>query len=184
MAKVNGLEVNDIVKVVEGVKGNPAAFQSTFYANSFWKSGFNVVAEVSNFTVGRAKLTHVKTFKVEGDHPKEFLGTDKGPSAAEVLLCALGHCIAGGWGSNGAVLGVPIESLRIEVQGDLDPQGMFGLPEPGKIRPGFQSIRVTHYVKTKAPKEKLEQLKQMAEDLSPVKDSLRAISYSSKLVIE
>ena len=102
----------------------------------------------------------------------------------EITLSALGHCIAGGWGVNGAALGVPLESVRIEVEGDLDPQGMLGLPEPGKVRAGFQNIRVTHYVKSTAPKEKLEQVKQMAEDLSPVKDSLRAINYSSKLVIQ
>ena len=183
MAKVNGLEVNDIVKLVEGVKANPSAFKTTFYANSTWKSGFNVVAETSNFKVGGAMLKH-KTFKVEGDHPKEFLGTDKGPSAVEVTLSALGHCIAGGWGVNGAALGVPLDSVRIEVEGDLDPQGMLGLPEPGKVKPGFQKIQVTHFVKSKAPKEILEKVKQMAEDLSPVKDSLRAINYSSKLVIE
>ena len=183
MAKVNGLEINDIVKLVEGVKSNPAGFQSTFYANSSWKSGFNVVAETSDFAVGGTKLKH-ETFKVEGDHPKEFLGTDKGPSAVELTLDALGHCIAGGWGVNGAALGVPLESVRIEVEGDLDPQGMLGLPEPGKVRSGFQNIRVTHYVKSIAPKEKLEQVTQMAEDLSPVKDSLRAINYSSKLVVQ
>ncbi len=184
MAVVNGLDVNNIVELVKNVKRNPSAVQSTFYANSFWKSGFNVVAEVKNFTVGGANLQHVKTFKVEGDHPKEFLGTDKGPGAVEVLLSALGHCIAGGWAVNGAALGVPIESVKVEVEGDLDPQGMLSLPEPGKVRPGFQKIRVTHYVKAKASREKLEQVKRMAEDLSPVKDSLRAISYSSKLVIQ
>ncbi|OGE03123.1 hypothetical protein A3G16_01210 [Candidatus Curtissbacteria bacterium RIFCSPLOWO2_12_FULL_41_16] len=183
MAKVNGLEVNDIVKLVDDVKRNPSAFQSTFYANSSWKSGFNVVAETGKFKVGGTTLKH-NTFKVEGDHPKEFLGTDNGPSAVEITLSALGHCIAGGWGVNGAALGVPLESVRIEVEGDLDPQGMLGLPEPGKVRSGFQNIRVTHYVKSTAPKEKLEQVKQMAEDLSPVKDSLRAINYSSKLVVQ
>ncbi|OGM58793.1 hypothetical protein A3A75_00715 [Candidatus Woesebacteria bacterium RIFCSPLOWO2_01_FULL_39_10] len=184
MTKVNGLEVSDIVKLVENVKSNPAGAQSTFYANSFWKSGFNVVAEVRDFKVGGSMPKHVKTFKLEGDHPKEFLGTDKGPSAVEVTLSALGHCIAGGWGVNGAALGVPLESVRIEVEGDLDPQGMLGLPEPGKVRPGLQKIRVTHYVKSSAPKDKLEQVKKMVEDLSPVKDSLRAINYSSKLIIE
>lgn len=183
MAKVNGLQVNDIVELVKNVKRDPAAVQSTFYANSIWKSGFNVVAETSKFKVGGTSLKH-KTFKVEGDHPKEFLGTDKGPSAVEITLSALGHCIAGGWGVNGAALGVPLESVRVEVEGDLDPQGMLGLPEPGKVRAGLQKIRVTHYVKSKAPKEKLEQVKQMAEDLSPVKDSLRAIDYSSKLVLQ
>jgi hypothetical protein len=81
-------------------------------------------------------------------------------------------------------MGVPIDSLKIEVEGDIDLQGMLGLPEPGKVKPGFQKIRVIHHVKSKAPRDKLEQVKQMSEDLSPTRDSLRAVSYSSELVIE
>jgi hypothetical protein len=81
MAVVNGLEVNDISKLVDNVKRNPATAQGIFYAHNFWRGGFNVVSEVDDFTVGGAKLKHAKTLKVEGDHPKEFLGTDKGPSA-------------------------------------------------------------------------------------------------------
>ncbi len=81
-------------------------------------------------------------------------------------------------------MGIQIDSLKIEVEGDIDLQGMLGLPEPGKVQPGYQNIRVTHYVKSKAPKDKLEQLKQMAEDLSPTRYSLRAVNYSSKLVVQ
>lgn len=184
MAVVNGLEVNNTNKMVESVKSNPASAKATFYATTNWKSGFHNEAEISNFTVGGAKLKHAKTFKVEGDHPKELLGTDKGPASVEILLAALGHCISNNWAMFGANMGVSIESLRLEVEGDIDIQGRMGLPEPGKVRPGYQIIRITHYVKSKAPKEKLEQLKQMAEDRSPTKDSLRAVSFSSKLVIE
>ena len=184
MAVINGLEVNNTNKMVESVKNNPASATATFYATTNWKGGFHNEAEISNFTVGGAKLKHAKTFKVEGDHPRELLGTDKGPASVEVVLAALGHCISNGWAMYGGALGISIESLRIEVEGDIDLQGMMGLPEPGKIRPGYQNIRVTHHVKSKAPQERLEQLKRMAEDLSPVRDSLRAISYSSKLVIE
>jgi uncharacterized OsmC-like protein len=184
MAVVNGLEVNNIGTMVEGVKANPLAAQATFYAATLWKSGFNNEAEVHNFKVGGAKLLHAKQFKIEGDHPKELLGTDKGPTSVEVLLAALGHCIASGWAVYGASMGVPIDSLKIEVEGDIDLQGMLGLPEPGKVKPGFQKIRVIHHVKSKAPRDKLEQVKQMSEDLSPTRDSLRAVSYSSELVIE
>ena len=184
MATVNGIEVTGIGKMVEGVKSNPAAAQSTFYATTNWKSGFHNEAEVSNFKLGGATLKHAKTFKVEGDHPKELLGTDKGPSSVEVLLAALGHCIASGWAIYGASMGIQIESLKIEAEGDIDLQGMLGLPEPGRVQPGYQNIRVTHYVKSKAPKDKLEQLMHMAEDLSPTRYSLRAVNYSSKLVIQ
>jgi hypothetical protein len=66
MAIVNGLEVKNIVQLVENVKSNPSAVQATFYARNFWKSGFNIIAEVNDFALGGAKLKHVKTFKVEG----------------------------------------------------------------------------------------------------------------------
>jgi len=184
MAVVNGLEVNSIGQMVEGVKRDPASAQATFFATTFWKGGFHNEADISNFNVGGAKLKHVETFKIEGDHPKELLGTDKGPASVEVLLAALGHCIASGWATYGAFLGVPIENLRVEVEGDIDLQGMLGLPEPGKVRAGYLNIRVIHYVKSAAPREKLEQVKKMAEDLSPTKDSLRAVNYSSRLIAE
>ena len=184
MAVVNGLEVSSIAKMGEDVKRNPPAAQATFYANTFWKSGFHNQAEITNFKLGGANLKHVKTFKVEGGHPKELLGTDEGPASVELLLASLGHCIASGWAVYGASMGVPIESLRLEVEGDIDLQGMLGLPEPGRVRPGYQAIRVTHYVKSNAPRDKLQQVKQMAEDLSPTKDSLRAVNYSSRLVIQ
>ena len=184
MAKVNGLEVNNITQMVEGVKANPGMARATFSATTSWKSGFHNNATVASFKLGGANVSHSKTFIVEGDHPKELLGTGHGPASPEVLLAALGHCIASGWAVYGATLGVEIDDLKIAVEGDVDLQGMLGLPKPGEVRPGFQNILVTHYVKSTAAKEKLEQVKQMAEDLSPVKDSLRAINYSSKLVVQ
>jgi uncharacterized OsmC-like protein len=184
MAVVNGLEVNDMMKMLENVKQNPASAKATMYATTNWKGGFHNEAEISNYTMGGAKLKHARTFKIEGDQPENFLGTDKGPASVEILLAALGHCISNNWAMFGASMGVSIESLRLEVEGDLDVQGRMGLPEPGKVRPGYQTIRITHYVKSKAPKEVLEQIKQMAEDRSPTKDSLRAVSFSSQLVIE
>ncbi len=184
MAIVNGLEVNNMSQMVEYIKGNPDAAKATLYATTNWKSGFHNEAEISNYTMGGAKLKHEKTFTIEGDQPKNFLGTDKGPASVEILLAALGHCISNNWAMFCAGMGIPIESLRLEVEGDIDVQGRMGLPEPGKVRPGYQTIRITHYVKSKAPKETLEQIKQMAEDRSPTKDSLRAVSFTSKLVIE
>lgn len=184
MAVVNGLEVKNITKMVEAVKANPGMAQAIFSATTSWENGLHNQATVASFKLAGTNISHSKTFIVEGDHPKELLGTGQGPTSVEVLLASLGHCIAGGWAVYGATLGVGIDDLKIEVEGDVDLQGMLGLPEPGRVRPGFQSIRVTHYVKSKAPKEKLEQVKKMAEDLSPTKDSLRAINYSSKLLIQ
>jgi uncharacterized OsmC-like protein len=83
-----------------------------------------------------------------------------------------------------AILGIPIESLNTEVEGYIDMQGTLGLPNPGDVRPGFQEIRVKYYVKSKAPREQLEKAAKMGEDLSPVKDSLRAVKFSSQLFVQ
>jgi hypothetical protein len=58
------------------------------------------------------------------------------------------------------------------------------LPQPGAVRPGYQEIRAKYYIKSKASRSQLEQVRKMAEDLSPTRDSLRAVRFSSELIIE
>jgi uncharacterized OsmC-like protein len=168
------------------VKAQPAVADARFYAKTDWISGFHNKASVQAFSLGGARneTSRAKPFTIVGDHPSELLGTNEGPTSVELLLAALGHCLASGWATYGAVLGIPVESLRVEVEGDIDLQGMLALPEPGAVPPGFQTIRATYYVKSSADREQLEQLAKMSEDLSPTRHSLRAVDFSSRLVIE
>jgi hypothetical protein len=96
----------------------------------------------------------------------------------------LGHNLASGWSKYGALLAVPIDELKVQVDGDIDLQGMLMLPQPGAVRPGYQEIRAKYYVKSRASRSQLEQVKKMAEDLSAIRDSLRAVRFISELVIE
>ncbi len=182
---VNGISIQGIEGMVEMVKAQPQVAKSVFYATTIWKSGFHNEATVKTFSMGgEMNDSREQAFKIVGDHPKELLGTDKGPSSIEVLLSALGHCLASGWAMYGAHMGIPIESLRVEVEGDIDLQGMLNLPEPGVVPPGFQEIRATYYVKSGAPREQLEKLAKMAGDLSPTRHSLRAVKFSYSLIVE
>ena len=183
---VNGLDMQQMQAMIDAVKKQPQAFKVMFHAKVTWKSGFYTEASVKDFTVGGTKNTtsRAKPFTVPQDRPLEFGGTNKGASAGELLLATLGHCITSGFAPAGAVMGIPIESLTAEVEGDIDPQGMLGLPKPGAVRPGFQEIRARYYVKSKATREQLEKVAKMAEDLSPVKDSLRAVKFSSQLFVQ
>ncbi len=182
---VNGISVQGIEGMVEMVKAQPQVAKAVFYATTIWKSGFHNEATVKTFSMGGERNdTREQAFKIEGDHPKELLGNDKGPSSIEVLLAALGHCLASGWAMYGAHMGIPIESLRVEVEGDIDLQGMLNLPEPGVVPVGYQALRATYYVKSGAPREQLEQLAKTAEELSPTRQSLRAVPFSSRLIVE
>ena len=183
---VNGLSVQGIQDMVGMVKAQPQVAKAVFYATTLWKEGFHNEATVKTFSMAgtRNDVSRKEPFKIVGDHPRELLGTNHGPSSVELLLSALGHCLASGWATYGAVMGVAVERLRVEVEGEIDLQGMLGLPEPGRVPPGFQEIRATYHVKSTAPREQMEQLAKMAEDLSPTRHSLRAVSFSSRLVVE
>jgi len=183
---VNGLRVQAIQEMVGAVKAQPQVAAATFYATTTWISGFHNEAAVQTFALGGAKndTSRAQPFTISGDHPQELLGTNEGPTSVELLLAALGHCLASGWATYGAVLGVAIESLRVEVEGDIDLQGMLALPEPGLVPPGFQEIRATYFVRSTAAREQLEQVAKMSEDLSPTRHSLRAVDFSSRLILQ
>src|SRR4030042_6527496 len=183
---VNGISVEQIQGMMGAVKNQPQMAQGKMFAKTVWKSGFNNEASIKDFVLGGMMNTTSRTspFVVVGDHPPELLGTNKGPASVEVLLAALGHCISNGFAMYGAVMGITVDSVVIDLEGDIDLQGMMLLPEPGKIRPGFQAIRAKYYVKSKAPREQLEKLAKISEDFSPVRDSLRAVAFSSQLIVQ
>jgi uncharacterized OsmC-like protein len=183
---VNGISVEQIQGMTDAVKMQPQMAQATIYAKTKWITGFNNEASIKDFKMaGMMNTTSRKSpFIIAGDHPPELLGTNKAPASVEVLLAALGHCISNGFAMYGAAMGITVESVTIDVEGDIDLQGLLMLPEPGKVRPGFQEIRATYYVKSKAPREQLEKLAKMSEDFSPTRDSLRAVKFSSKLIAQ
>jgi uncharacterized OsmC-like protein len=186
MKIVNGIDAEQIQGMVDAVKKQPQMANATMYAKTKWIKGFNNEASIKDFKMAGMMNTNSrkKPFIIAGDHPPELLGTNKGPTSVEVLLAALGHCIANGFAMYGAAMGIPVESVTIDVEGDMDMQGMLMLPEPGKVRPGFQEIRAKYYVKSAAPKDQLEKLAKLSEDFSPVRDSLRAVKFTSKLVVQ
>src|SRR3990172_7834079 len=112
MAKIiNGLDAEGIQSMVEMVTKQPEVAKATFYADTTWRAGFHNEAAVKAFSLGGARndTTRREPFRVAGDHPPELLGTDMGPTSVELLLAALGHCLASGWATYGVAMGVSIE---------------------------------------------------------------------------
>jgi uncharacterized OsmC-like protein len=73
------------------------------------------------------------------DEPMGIGGTDAGPNPVEVVLAALGTCQAITYRVWAAVLGVELDEVRFETEGDIDLNGFFGLRDD--VRPGFGAIR-------------------------------------------
>jgi uncharacterized OsmC-like protein len=182
---VNGIDTRALNEVMEAVKKTPAIAKATFAVESVTERGFNARAKTVQPSLGGAAVAgRTKTFTFEGGHPPELLGHDEGPAAVETLLAALGACVGSGFTTFGAAMGVPLERVRIDLTGYLDLQGFMGLPAPGVVRPGYERIHAKIYVKSAAQRAELEKLRDVAESASPVKDSLRAVPYTSELVVE
>jgi len=183
---VNGFDMRKIQALVDAVKDQPQLAQASLSAKVAWRSGFFTEASIKDFTAGGMKndTSRPRPFTEAQDHPPELGGgKNKGATAGELLLAALGHCVAGSFASAAAVMNVPIDSLNVEVEGSVDLHGVLGLPEPGAVRPGFQDLRVRYFVKSRAPRKQLEDVAKLGETLSPVKDSLRAVEFSSQLIL-
>lgn len=182
---LNGIDVNALNGTIEAVKTTPAIARATLVVESVLEQGFNSRSRTLQPTLGGQPIAgRGKSFRFEGGHPPELLGHDEGPAAVETLLAALGECVTSGFTMYGAALDIPVERVRMDLTGYIDLQGMLGLPAPGVVRPGYERIHAKIHVKSRAPRAQLEKLKEMAEGLSPVKDSLRAVPYTSELVLE
>jgi uncharacterized OsmC-like protein len=104
------------------------------------------------------------------DEPPALGGTDLGANPVEHLLAALGACQVITYQVWAEKLGIPLDSVDVDLAGDIDLRGFFGAA-PG-VRPGFQSVEVQVQLKGPAPQEKYDELVDAVERHCPVLDNL------------
>lgn len=75
----------------------------------------------------------IRDHQVISDSGPDFAGYDLGPSSPELQLGVLGSCLTHVFLIQAADLGVPLDSLSVEISGQLDPRA-------GK--PGFETVPV------------------------------------------
>ena len=75
----------------------------------------------------------IRDFQIVSDSGPDFAGYDLGPSSPKLQLGVLGSCLTHVFLIQAADLGVPLDSLSVEVTGQIDPRA-------GK--PGFESVPV------------------------------------------
>jgi uncharacterized OsmC-like protein len=129
----------------------------TYKAKTKWLKGFKAETEIREFKVGI-------------DEPLELKGTNTSPNPVELLLAALGGCVALSYSGYAKKFGIEIEDLVINLEGDMIPGGW--VDEGGKKRTGFKQIRYEVQIKTEAPEERVHQLHELVEKKCPVHDIL------------
>ena len=106
--QLNEVDLNAVGALVEAIKQDSSAAQTTWSAEVRWTGAFRSEAAVRGFT------------PVASDEPNALGGTDTAPNPVEQLLGSLGNCLAVGYAANASVAGITIRELRIDLEGDLD----------------------------------------------------------------
>ncbi len=104
------------------------------------------------------------------DEPKELGGTDLGMNPVEALLSALGACKCIVVKSFARMKKIDFLGVRIECEGELDPDGFMGKNIDAKI--GFSKIKTHYYIEANNTQEELADFIGFVERTCPVKDSI------------
>lgn len=99
---------------------------------------------------------------VRVDEPRSAGGTGAAPNPIEYALASLGACQAITYRYWSARLGIPFDRLRVEVQGDLDIRGMFGLEEG--VRAGLGKVDVQVKLSGPEPASRYEELRRAVDE--------------------
>ncbi len=96
-------------------------------------------AEIASTGTGLQVKGSCRGFELTFDEPKESGGTDTSVNPVEGLLCAFGACQAIATLLFARMQDVPLDGVRVEVEGDLDPDGFTG--KAPDVRNGLQEVR-------------------------------------------
>ena len=109
---------------------------------------------------------------IKADQPPALGGQDAGPKPVEFALAALGSCQAMTYRFWSEKLGIRIDDIKVDIEGDLDVQGILGLRDG--VRPGFAGVNVKVHISGPEPRQRYEQLHQAVNSHCPVLDIFTA----------
>jgi uncharacterized OsmC-like protein len=154
---LNQVNLAAIGALVEKIKQEPQAAKTNWKAEVRWNGGFRSEARSRDLA------------PLPSDEPVGIGGGDTGPNPVEQVLAALGNCLAVGYAANASVAGIEIQSLTIELEGDIDMHAFLGLREGNA---GYESIRAKVDLESNATPEQLAELHRKVVGSSPVGHTL------------
>ena len=174
----NGVNVDALFETVDAVKRTPQIADFQFRASNQWQGGDRNRSTISGFRGACGEHAHANgPFVMDNGEPPVLLGEGAAANPVEYVLHALAGCLTTTMAYHAAARGIVVESIRSELQGDLDLRGFLGLDDT--VRKGFSTVRVTMQVKADADAETLKSLTQF----SPVYDIVSK-SLPVEIVIE
>jgi len=108
-------------------------------------------------------------FRLRTDNPTGKGGTGTGPTPGQMVRAGLGACLAMGYDMWARRLGVPIDSIEVDITCELDARGQLGI---GDVPAGWQRISWHVRITSDAPEAEVMELIERADRLSPMMGSI------------
>lgn len=116
------------------------------------------------------------------DEPETLGGANTGANPVEHLLASLATCQVITYQVWAAKLGIAIETIEVDAQGDLDVRGFFGVDD--SVPAGFSTISTTVRLTGPETTERYAELSAAVESHCPVGDTLtRSIPITTNIHI-
>jgi uncharacterized OsmC-like protein len=163
---VNGINVDQLFRTIEQIKGEPELGKSKFRANNKWLDGTHGQARVHGFYTAGKEDTSRKPVTFEIDEPTALMGKGEGTNPVEYLLVALSGCLTTSLVAHAAAKGIEIREVESRLEGDIDLRGFLGISEEVKV--GYQQIRVIFHIDADISPQQKQELIEMAQKYSPV----------------
>jgi len=159
----NGIPVAGISELVEEIRRDPKQGQLRCGVGIDWQNGTRGQVRTLPLQFGPHQVS--RDFSWVVDEPRQLGGGNHGPSPQEFLLSGVAACIMVGFAVGASVMGVQLESLRVEVQAELDLAGFLGITGASTVP--LKSIRYQIMVAGDGTPEQFETLRREAETHSP-----------------
>lgn len=169
---LNGIDKVALDATMKALRENPDLAKVTFALESEWLRGCHQRSVTGRLRQnGQVVESRSSTYVLESDEPAALLGTDTAASPGEYILQALAGCYAVTYATNASARGIELTSLKLNLEADFDLQGFLNLDD--SVRPGAQEIKVTVHVEAaNATRQQLEQLTEIVQNRSPIRDTL------------
>lgn len=153
------------------MRNQPEMAKATFSVKSEWNGGFSVTSSSKGFRIGGQNIERNTEYKAQYDFPDQLSGEGKGPTVCESCMGSLAACLTQTIIAHAISRGIQIDSINIDVEGDVDLRGFTGISND--VRPGAQQFRVNMNIKSNtASKEQINELYDIGKRFSPAFDTL------------
>ena len=167
----NGVNTQVLNTVFESMRNHPEMAKATFSVKSAWNGGFSVTSTSKGFRIGGQNIERNTEYRTKHDFPDQLSGEGRGPTVCESCMGSLAACLTQTIVAHATSRGIQIDSIDIDVEGDVDLRGFTGISND--VRPGAQQFRVNMNIKSNnAPKEQINELYEIGKRFSPAFDTL------------